>query len=285
MSGTSGAGKSIALHALEDLGFYCIDNLPVALLSAFIDEITTAESQSQPSPYQRAAIGIDARNLNEDFSPFSELLSGLRKQVAITVLFLDANDAVLIKRFSETRRRHPLTDRYGYSLEEAIGHERLRLRQLISKADVNIDTSQLNVHQLRDMVHKELGSSCGKVMNLQFLSFGFKFGAPLEADYIFDVRSLPNPHWEPDLRPLTGRDQPVQKYLEKHAEVGLMLKDISHFLKRWIPSFAKDKRSYLTIAIGCTGGQHRSVYFAEKLAKSFTDGEYPVLVRHREQDQ
>jgi UPF0042 nucleotide-binding protein len=278
ISGTSGAGKSIALHSLEDIGSYCIDNLPMALIPAFAEEMAHAKQHQ----YATVAVGIDARNLNNDFAAFPELLQQMKADgLQCEVIFIDANDETLIKRFSETRRRHPLTDD-EVPLEEAILQERLMLRPIVSQADIQIDSSRTNVHQLRDLVQKRIGQRSSSDMSVLFQSFGFKHGIPVEADFVFDVRCLPNPHWEPRLRALTGRDFDVVHFLENHFEVNRMFDEIKGFLESWLPQFAADKRSYMTIAIGCTGGQHRSVYFVERLAEYFRNREHRVLTRHRE---
>lgn len=278
ISGTSGAGKSVVLHALEDIGCYCIDNLPMALIPAFAEEMASAKFHE----YDTVAVGIDARNLNNDFASFPDV----RKQLQSTgldceVIFIDANDETLIKRFSETRRRHPLTDN-EVPLEEAILQERLMLRPIASQSDMQLDSSRTNVHQLRDLVQARIGRSGNPDMSVLFESFGFKHGIPVEADFVFDVRCLPNPHWEPRLRALTGQDFEVAHYLENHFEVNRMFDEIKSFLESWLPQFAADKRSYMTIAVGCTGGQHRSVYFVERLSEYFRSKKHRVLTRHRE---
>lgn len=278
VSGTSGAGKSVVLHALEDIGCYCIDNLPMALLPAFATEM----SRDDGRPYETVAAGIDARNLNNDFDAFNQLLSRMQGQGHnCEVIFVDANDETLLKRFSETRRPHPLTGA-DVPLEEAILQERLMLKPIISKADILLDTTRTNVHQLRDLVQKRIGQRSSSTMSVLFESFGFKHGIPVEADFVFDVRCLPNPHWEPQLRSLTGRDHEVACFLEDNAEVNRMFEDLRGFLASWLPQFAADKRSYMTIAIGCTGGQHRSVYFVERLAAHFREQHNRVMTRHRE---
>lgn len=278
ISGTSGAGKSVALHALEDIGSYCIDNLPMALLPAFAREVTEARERQ----YDLVAVGIDVRNLNNDFAAFPALLEEVGSSgIHYEVIFVDASDETLIKRFSETRRRHPLTGS-EVPLEEAILQERMMLHPVLSQADMQIDTSRTNVHQLRDLVQKRIGGSGTPQMSVLFESFGFKHGLPVEADFVFDVRCLPNPHWEPHLRALTGCDREVALYLENHFEVNRMFDEIKNFIESWLPRFAADNRSYLTIAVGCTGGQHRSVYFVERLSKHFKTIQHRVLTRHRE---
>ncbi len=249
ISGTSGAGKSVVLHALEDIGYYCIDNLPMALIPAFAEEMATAKYHE----YDTIAVGIDARNLNNDFAAFPAVLKQLKSTgLDSEVIFIDANDETLIKRFSETRRRHPLTNN-EVPLEEAILQERLMLRPIASQSDMQLDSSRTNVHQLRDLVQARIGRSGSPTMSVLFESFGFKHGIPMEADFVFDVRCLPNPHWEPHLRSLTGKDFDVAHYLENHFEVNRMYDEIKSFLESWLPQFAADKRSYMTIAIGCTG--------------------------------
>lgn len=279
VSGTSGAGKSIALNALEDLGFYCIDNLPLALLPAFAAE---AAAGSRQHNYENAAVGIDARNLTDDLSSITATLNQLRDTgIDTEVIFVDADDATLLKRFSETRRPHPLAGE-EVPLEEAIHQERLLLKPISARADMIVDTSRTNVHQLRDLIQKRVGTGAGKGMSLLFESFGFKHGIPIEADFVFDVRCLPNPHWEPRLRALTGRDQEVAQFLEQHTDVNDLFSDIVTLLHKWLPKFEADNRSYMTVAIGCTGGQHRSVYFVERLANHFRSLHSKVLIRHRE---
>lgn len=278
ISGTSGAGKSIALNALEDIGCYCIDNLPMALIPAFAAEMSGTDDHR----YESIAVGIDARNINNDFASFPALLKQIKAEgLECEVIFIDAGDETLIKRFSETRRRHPLTDN-EVPLEEAILQERQMLQPIASLADMQLDSSHTNVHQLRDVVQKRIGRSSSPNMSVLFQSFGFKHGIPVDADFVFDVRCLPNPHWEPHLRALTGRDFDVIHFLENHFEVNRMFEDIKGLLESWLPQFAADKRSYMTIAIGCTGGQHRSVYFVERLAEYFRKLEHRVLTRHRE---
>ncbi len=282
ISGTSGAGKSIVLNALEDLNFYCIDNLPVTLLPAFVDELIDSNNDEQMAGYNRAAAGIDARNLNEDFTPFNDLIESLKKKLSIRIIFVDANDEILIKRFSETRRRHPLADNL-IPLNEAITNERLLLKPVASLADLRLDTSRTNVHELRDIIQTDSGEKSGSgSMLILFQSFGYKHGLPIDADFVFDVRCMPNPHWEPRLRLMTGQDQDVKHFLENHIEVNRMFEDIQGFIDRWLDSFKDNRRSYLTVAIGCTGGQHRSVYFVERLAEYFSANKHATLVRHRE---
>lgn len=281
VSGTSGAGKSVVLNALEDLGLYCIDNLPLSLLTPFAEHLRGLERP----PFQDAAVAIDARNLTSDFNQFPGIRENLAKLgLACRVIFLDAADDSLIKRFSETRRRHPLTDG-EVPLTEAIAEERRLLEPISSLADIRIDTGRTNVHQLRDLVLDRIRHSGESGMSVLFESFGYKHGVPVDADFVFDVRCVPNPHWEPGLQPLTGRDRGVIEFLEAQPAADRMFEDIRGFLETWLPEFEADNRSYMTIAIGCTGGRHRSVYFAERLAEYFQAGQRHVLTRHREFSQ
>lgn len=278
VSGTSGSGKSIVLQTLEDLGYYCIDNLPLGLLSGLAREL----DQSRGSSYDKAAIGLDVRNLTNDFSQFPDALKRLQEAgIDCDTLFLDADDSALLKRFSETRRRHPLTHD-DTPLAEAIEQERAHLQPIATRADRHIDTSRTNIHQLRDLVRGLLEADRKGRMTVMFESFGFKHGIPIDADYVFDLRCLPNPHWEPELRALTGRDPAVRDFLEGQADVEQMFEQICGFLNAWLPKFEADNRSYMTIAVGCTGGQHRSVYFSERLAQHFSNGPAQAQVRHRE---
>ncbi len=277
VSGLSGSGKSSVLHVLEDMGFFCIDNLPIGLLANF-----AAQMLSTPEKfYENAAVGIDARNRSEDIRRFPSILSGLRDaELDCTVIFINADDQMLIKRFNETRRKHPLT-KGTIALPEAITKERELLEPLFSQASLFIDSSHTNIHHLRDLVRERVGRKKQQTLSLMFQSFGFKHGIPVDADYVFDVRCLPNPYWDPQLRSLTGRDKQVHAFLEGHEMVNNMFDHIKDFFERWIPSVKASDRSYLTVAIGCTGGQHRSVYLVERLAAHFTS-EHDVLARHRE---
>lgn len=278
VSGLSGSGKSIALHALEDLDYYCIDNLPIGLLPAYAAEIKNAPAEMQ----QYSAVGIDARNRTEDLVRFSDTLKELSQQeIEFEIIFLQADDETLLKRFSETRRRHPLT-RDQRSLAEAIKLERQLLEPISACASLTIDTTRTNIHQLRDLIRKRVHRSDKQGMSLMFQSFGFKHGVPADADFVFDVRCLPNPHWEAHLRPLTGRDQPVAEFLGRDSKVADMVDSLQQFLHAWIPQFEGDNRSYMTIALGCTGGQHRSVYLVEQLATHFEQQRGNILINHRE---
>ncbi len=275
ISGLSGSGKSIALHVLEDLGHYCIDNLPVGMLPALSEQL---RQHAHDGP---VAVGIDARNLIDDLQRFPAILAELRNAgVETRVLYLEADDATLLKRFSETRRRHPLSSEET-PLAEAIVQERRLLEPVAAEAELRFDTSRTNVHQLRDMIRQRV-EEADSGLSLLFESFGFKHGVPVDADFVFDVRCIPNPHWVPELRRHTGRDAPVIAYLESHPEVAEMFTDIRDFLDTWIPRFEADNRSYMTVAVGCTGGQHRSVYMVERLAAHFRQQRAGVLCRHRE---
>ncbi|ALG67651.1 RNase adapter RapZ [Beggiatoa leptomitoformis] len=275
VSGLSGAGKTIALHSLEDMGTYCVDNLPVSLLPAFAEQ-----AKQLANLHDYVAVGVDARTAAlHDLPSLLQTLSDT--DIPYSILFLEADDAVLIKRYSETRRKHPLTTKQ-LPLAEAIKYERQLLAPLSSRADIRINTSQMHVHQLRDMIRLRTDLQINQSISILFLSFGFKYGLPQEADFIFDVRCLPNPHWDPELRPLTGRDHAVVQFLASQPKVQQMLAHISEFLSVWIPQFEADNRSYLTVAVGCTGGQHRSVYITEQLAQLFNQKRDGVLLRHRE---
>ncbi len=278
VSALSGSGKSTALDTLEDCGYYCIDNLPVTLLEDFIGHVMLADKKT----YEKTAIGIDARNKNESLSNFSESLEFIRsKGIDCQIVFLHADEATLLKRYSETRRRHPLTDA-NIPLKDALRIEKLMLEPIARHANVVIDTSKTHYHQLRELIRDQVDERDFKHISLQFQSFGFKNGIPLDADFVFDTRSLPNPYWIPELRALTGKDQPVIDFLKNQALVAEMFQDIAGFLERWLPRFDAEGRSYLTVAIGCTGGQHRSVYLADTLSRHFQNPSLNVIVRHRE---
>jgi len=271
VSGLSGSGKSIAIAVLEDIGYYCVDNLPLAMLQALVEHLTH-------EGHTRIAIAIDARS-GASFAQLPQIATALREQGAdLREIFLEAKTLSLVKRFSETRRRHPLSSD-TVSLQEAIQHEREMLSEIAPLAH-RIDTSDLSASALRLWIKDLIGQDRSRI-TLLFESFGFKHGIPLDADMVFDVRCLPNPHYVTELRPLTGRDQPVQDYLEASPNAMALLADIRAFVENWLPCFIRDHRAYLSVAIGCTGGQHRSVYFAETLAAAFREREQ-VLVRHRE---
>ena len=278
VSALSGSGKSIALDTLEDCGYYCIDNLPVTLLEDFINHVMLANQQT----YAKTAVGIDARNQSKSLANFSDILKSIRaKGIDCEIIFMQAEEATLLKRYSETRRRHPLTD-LNTPLKEALKIEKEMLIPVAKHANVVIDTSRTHYHQLRELIRDQIGERDYQHISLQFQSFGFKHGVPLDADFVFDARSLPNPYWVPELRVLTGKDQSVIDFLAEQPLVHEFFQDISVFLERWIPRFEAEGRSYLTIAIGCTGGQHRSVYIVEALVKHFNSPIVNVIVRHRE---
>jgi len=278
VSGLSGSGKTIALQTLEDLDYYCVDNLPFKLILPLAREIRTANDLLPPT----VAVGVDARNFIDELNRFPATLAELRaSDLTVEVLFLQADDEILLKRYSETRRRHPL-DGGSLPLREAIRQERRLLEPIVACADLIIDTSETNLYQLRDLVRARVHDTPHEAMSLLFESFGFKNGVPADADFMFDVRCLPNPHWEPQLRPLTGLDSPVMDFLERQPEVMAMIADLRRFVETWLPCFEASNRSYLTVAIGCTGGQHRSVFIAEALARHFRGMRDYVMVRHRE---
>jgi len=275
LSGRSGSGKTIALHALEDQEFFCIDNLPLSMMLDLTEKLK--------AEHDAVAVSIDARAVPDDLAEFNDIYEKLQQGPYKTeVIFLDANDAVLLKRFSETRRRHPLTQD-GLSLREAIAHESELLEPIRRSADLNVDTSTLNIHQLRDLIKFRVDGDSSS-LDLMFISFGYKHGIPNDADYVFDARCLPNPYWDESLRSFNGRDEPVQKFLADQSRVQEFFWQIKVFLHTWLPRFETDNRSYLTIAIGCTGGQHRSVYITEQLAEHFRQEHSKVTVRHRELD-
>ena len=277
ISGMSGAGKTIALRALEDLDYYCVDNLPAALMPDFVAAATDGARDRHP----RLAVGIDVRNRSDDLQRVPAILADLAKHgIDHELIFLDASDNVLFKRYSDTRRRHPLSAD-GMSLSDAIALERKRMKPVASIADRVINTSELNVHQLRRLIAMELGMAGGP-LSLMFESFAYKRGVPADADFVFDARCLPNPHWDARVRPLSGRDAAVREWLEAKPEVGAFLKQIGDFLETWLPRFEADNRSYVTICVGCTGGRHRSVYLAERLAERFRTTREQVMTFHRE---
>jgi len=271
ISGLSGSGKSIALNVLEDAGYYVVDNLPAAMLPQLVTHLRGAG-------WKRAAVAVDMRS-GASIAALPSQLDVLRETVTdLRFIFLEARDDALIARFSETRRRHPLAGD-GVTVEEAIQREREALAS-IAELGHRIDTSDLHPNTLRAWVKDFIHVEASEGLTLMFESFGFKYGIPLDADLVFDVRCLPNPHYDPRLRPLTGRDEPVIEFLRQIPEVGRMAEDIRTFIANWLPSYVRDNRSYLTVAIGCTGGQHRSVYLAEWLAGCFRD-QVSVIVRHR----
>ncbi|MFT4609375.1 MAG: UPF0042 nucleotide-binding protein [Cellvibrionaceae bacterium] len=275
VSGSSGSGKSTALHVLEDMGFICIDNLPASLLPNLVKRI----NQNDEKQY---AVSIDARNSAEDIASLPLLIKSVDlAALKYRVMFLDAEDNVLLRRFSETRRRHPLSNQ-DTNLQAAITSEKKLLKPIIDIADINIDTSDMGFHDLRDLVKRNIFAFNKSSTSILFQSFGFKYGLPRDADLVFDVRCLPNPHWDISLRVLTGNDEGVIKFLEKEPEVIDMYDDIRIYLERWLPAYEANNRSYMTICIGCTGGQHRSVYLCNILTKHFQKTLDDVQLRHRE---
>ncbi len=276
VSGLSGSGKSVALHMLEDLGFYCMDNLPAALLKPFISHTV----RSAEPTYARSAIGLDARNTAQEIATVPHLLDELRRSgIRCEVLYLVASDEALLRRFAETRRTHPMS-REQMGLIEAIETERKLLDPIAHAAAITIDTSRMGVHELRQIVRERVAHAGAARLAITFESFGFKRGIPGDADFVFDARSLPNPYWEPTLRTLTGRDAEVIRYLESHPAVGQLIADIERFVEGRVPEYQASGRGYLTVAVGCTGGQHRSVYIVERLAASFGARHAHVTARH-----
>ncbi|WPC73784.1 RNase adapter RapZ [Vibrio porteresiae] len=273
VSGQSGAGKSVALRVLEDLGYYCVDNLPVNLLNAFIKSVQGSN--------QNVAVSIDIRNLPKDPGLIEPVLEQLKRHNEVSVLFLDASAETLLKRYSETRRLHPLSlSDTKTSLANAIEIEKQILGPLKEQSDHVIDSSNKSIHELSELVRTYVEGRERKKLVMVFQSFGFKYGIPSDADYVFDVRFLPNPHWEPDLRPLTGLDAPIKSFLESYPEVIELKLQIQKFIEYWLPMLEKSNRSYLTVAIGCTGGKHRSVYIAQQLADYFAQLGNQVQLHH-----
>lgn len=278
ISGLSGSGKTIALHTLEDIGFYCIDNLPVGLLSSFVNEVHDQHLVSG----DKVAVSIDARNHPQQLNRFPDIIAELKHRgTTCKILFLQAENSTLLKRFSETRRKHPLSG-IDLPLADAIDEERKLLAPIAASADLLIDTSHTNLHQLRDLVRECMGEDKDAEFSLLLRSFGYKHGIPADADFVFDARCLPNPHWQANLRSLTGLDKDVVSFLEKETLVQELYNDLESFLSTWIPRFRADNRSYLSIAIGCTGGQHRSVYLVDRLATNLGKQVGDIVVRHRE---
>jgi UPF0042 nucleotide-binding protein len=278
ISGLSGSGKSVALDTLEDLGYYCIDNLPMALLDAFTREF----SDRQLLDANRAAVGIDARNNPGHINRFPGIIEDCRKRgLDCRIIFLQADDNTLLKRFSETRRKHPLSGP-DTPLADAMREERELLTPITAMTDLFIDTSRTNIYQLRDLVRECIVAQETPGVSLVLRSFGYKHGIPADADFVFDARCLPNPHWEAGLRNLTGRDREVIDFLEREASVRELGDNLSNFLTIWVPRFSESNRSYLTVAIGCTGGQHRSVYLVEHIAARLGGRFGNIIIRHRE---
>lgn len=277
ISGRSGSGKSSLLHALEDLGYYAIDNLPVSLLLPLTKKAINEDKLSL------LAVSVDARNLQQELKLFPSCLEELTNLgLKIQVVYLNASNQVLLERFSNTRRRHPLTRASELSLAEALAEEDQLLEPLANLADLCLDTSKLNVHEVRKLAAEYLTDVGQQEPSLLFQSFGFKNGLPLDVDLVFDLRCLPNPYWQLELRPFNGTQQPIQDFFATQADVGQMQADITQFLTRWLPKYQQSNRSYLTIGLGCTGGQHRSVFMAEQLAQAFSSQCSSVQVRHRD---
>jgi len=278
VSGLSGAGKTVALNTLEDLGFYCIDNLPISLLREFVRQVSGSTIQIK----NEIAIGIDARSPERDIVDLPAQIALLKEQeLDIELIFIEASDDVLTRRFSETRRKHPLSSD-TVSLSDAIRKERRIMEDLLEHADMRIDTSHTLMHELRDLVRKRIANRPIPSLSIQFTSFGYKHGIPRDSDFVFDVRCLPNPHWNPEFRGLTGRDRPVVEFLDRQDQVAEMVDQIRVFLDRWIPEYEAGNRSYLCVAVGCTGGHHRSVYIIEKLSDYFRSQGKHVIVNHRD---
>lgn len=277
ISGRSGSGKSTVLNVLEDAGYYVVDNLPVNLLSSLVEQ--TLESNRPELGH--IAVCIDARNIPEDLSRFADIINNFPGDLKPAIIYLDADDNTLVRRFSETRRKHPLSHKQ-LALKEAIEAEENLLLPIADEADLIINTSQMSIHQLRDLVKARILPGNSQNMSILFESFGFKHGIPIDADLVFDARCLPNPYWEEKLRALTGLDSAVQEFLGQQTPVGKMLDDIQQYLEHWIPSYEANSRSYLTVAIGCTGGQHRSVYMAETLRQRFAEQHDNLQIYHRE---
>ena len=278
ISGLSGSGKSVALHALEDLGYYCIDNLPAALLPSLINEVT----KPGDNVATRIAVSVDARNRHNDLIALPAQIQALNESgVQTDLLFLQADDDELLKRYGETRRRHPLAEA-GIELRAAIERERNILGPVINAADLVIDTSRISVYELADAIRERVDQRKTRHLSILLQSFGFKHGIPTDADFVFDLRCLPNPYWQAELRSLTGLDPAVAKFLDSEASFIQMYEDILAFLLNWIPRYVSVNRSYLTVALGCTGGQHRSVRMTEKLAQALGEIHKPVHIRHSE---
>ena len=278
VSGLSGSGKSVALNVLEDVGYYCIDNMPAALIKSLLTEIQRPDDETG----KHIAIGVDVRNRKRDLEALPGLIKELRQSgVQADILFLQATDDILLKRYSESRRRHPLVVQGG-ALRAAIESERVLLGEIINAADLVIDTSRTSVYELGDAIRERVDRRKSNDLSVLIESFGFKHGIPADADFVFDLRCLPNPYWVTELRALTGQDQAVIDFLNTQPDFQDMFKDIRDFFARWIPNYISFNRSYLTVAIGCTGGQHRSVCMADKLAEELRKIHDPVITRHNE---
>ena len=272
VTGQSGSGKSSALQVLEDLGYYCIDNLPLALLPEIVDKL------DQENNLEQLALGVDVRSTRADLQEFDLVFEQLQKHGSVDIIYLTTQDQELIARFSASRRPHPLSSRFK-SLNECIQEEKNLLMPIQFRSTVHIDTTDKSVHDLKHVLLSKLGQTDKLIVILQ--SFGYKHGIPLDADYVFDVRHLPNPHWDLELRKYSGLDVPVQEFLQQSPQTHEMIHDIQQFLEKWLPAFAEGHRHYITISIGCTGGQHRSVYIVDRLKKAL-EAKWSIQVLHRE---
>jgi len=277
VSGLSGSGKSIALNMLEDIGWYCVDNIPAGLLPAFVEHSLLNPNRI----YERSAVGLDARNEPEELAQIPALVRNLRqRQIACDLIFIQADPAMLLRRYGETRRRHPLV-REGVTLPDAIQEELRLLEPIAYSADLVLDTTRTSVHELRELMRTRVAPRESGRLSIMFESFGFKYGIPSGADFVFDARTLPNPYWDPALQPLNGLDTEVIQFLDAEATVKDYLSEIIAFIERRIPLYQKNNRAYLTVAVGCTGGQHRSVYLVSRLTAHFAS-RYPDVVAHHE---
>lgn len=278
VTGLSGAGKSVVLRSLEDMEFYCVDNMPINMLKQLADHIIADKAF-----YPKVAVGIDIRSKNQDLSAFNKLIESIdAAHIKIRIIYLSADKKTILKRYSETRRRHPLSsEQHNFSLTEAVKLESNMMNAIKQQADLIIDTSQLKTQQLKQQIW-QIMSQPNTHVSVIIKSFAFKRGVPFDADFVFDARCLPNPYWQPELRNLTGRDQAVQSFLQEDSVVKEYLKDLSYFCKRWISQFEVNDRSYITIAIGCTGGQHRSVYLVEALHEFLEQKSIKNMIQHRE---
>ncbi len=281
ISGRSGAGKTTALQILEDLNFYCVDNLPLFLLPELVKQIQSESTNHPQAIYENIAVGIDARNLASQIRNYAKIIEDLSKHVNCATIYLDSKDEVLLRRFSASRRKHPLSNE-EVSLAEAIANEVEVLKPIEDLANLTVDTSNLTVHQLRETIKQKIYQANSQQTSILIQSFSYKHGIPIDADFVFDVRCLKNPHWEESLKELSGLDQPVQDFLIKDEKTQEMLNDLDYFLNKWETEFEANNRSYLTIAIGCTGGRHRSVFMVEKLSERLKVKSRKVKVRHRE---
>lgn len=281
ISGMSGSGKTIALRTLEDLNFYCVDNLPIEMLEQFVNHIS-----SKSKGYSRVSVGIDIRNSEDSLSQLPEIIQSINSSsFRVNVIFLNSDDNTLLKRYSETRRAHPLSSKqHKHSLTEAIKLERTLMEPLATAADLLIDTSKLTAAALRQKIWKQVSEHTSNKVSILLESFAFKRGVPFDADFVFDARCLPNPFWVKELREFCGKDKPIIEYLEDKQLVNEYFNDIFKLIKKWLPSFEEHDRSYITIAIGCTGGKHRSVYLTEKLAQELKQTNQHLLIQHRELD-